>query len=332
MKLATSLAREAERLAVSAREPFQLDDPTLAWLVETGTVEMFAVPARDGGSAGPRSHLFTATAGDLLFGLGAGPGDDAVALVGVGSQQTQLLRVDRSRLRALAADAESAGELATGLDCWIDRLSSAICPPSAPKAYAELRAGARTQLKQAGLAARSADGVVWVEQVTGASRFLDLADLEWSGGDGRRLPLAERAWLVSAGEASLAATDTATLLGHGEPWESLLLFHRLFAELAGRQAAARTRGQRDRLELRRDLNRRTMERANAGLVSILEPLAVADADFGDTVDPVSRGVPAGGGQPGDRVSLRPRRRGRPPAACPTAWSACARPRASATGG
>jgi len=123
MTLATAIAGEAERLEVSGREPFQLDDPARVWLVEAGTVEVFAVQARDGRSAGPRSHLCSATAGDLLFGLDPGRRGNAVTLVAVGAQNTRLLRIDHSRLRALAADAEAAGELAAGLDRWITWLS-----------------------------------------------------------------------------------------------------------------------------------------------------------------------------------------------------------------
>jgi len=102
-----------------------LDDPASAWVVYTGKVDVFAVPAREGQSAGVRKHLFQAEVGTVLFGIAdlpAGESDsDApasepeiqnpkskiqnphIALLVSGRPGTQVLQVPLARLQELIA-------------------------------------------------------------------------------------------------------------------------------------------------------------------------------------------------------------------------------------
>src|SRR5260370_14670660 len=109
--LATPLLQGAEALALTGSSSLRLDASAAIWLVDSGQIELFAVEERGpGASPGARSHLATATAGHLLFGLaatdgaaGAGvkagrrePGaevDGGVGLLAVAAPSGRLLRL-----------------------------------------------------------------------------------------------------------------------------------------------------------------------------------------------------------------------------------------------
>ncbi|RYY61191.1 MAG: hypothetical protein EOO24_59245, partial [Comamonadaceae bacterium] len=85
--------------AVLVEAPLRLaGDDRLLW-VETGAIDVFAVPARDGEPVGAREHLYRAAAGDVLTGIALdvlGPGWQLLAVPGAG---TRLRVLDRAGLR-----------------------------------------------------------------------------------------------------------------------------------------------------------------------------------------------------------------------------------------
>ncbi|PWT94366.1 MAG: hypothetical protein C5B54_00135, partial [Acidobacteria bacterium] len=54
---------------VGGNTPFLLNEPESVWSVVSGTIEVFTVRVMDGQPSGTRYHFFTATIGDLLFGM-----------------------------------------------------------------------------------------------------------------------------------------------------------------------------------------------------------------------------------------------------------------------
>lgn len=58
----------ATQRVVSGNRPQLLDDPGVVWIVESGTIAIFAVPLVDGKISGRRQYLFEVESGAALFG------------------------------------------------------------------------------------------------------------------------------------------------------------------------------------------------------------------------------------------------------------------------
>src|SRR5215470_6300531 len=100
-ELAAALAaRGAAEVAAAGNAPLRLAPAGAAWLVRSGTVEVFAADA----GGGSRLHLGTARAGDMIFGA-APLADGLLGLLGllaVGLPGTRLLAASPADLDALA--------------------------------------------------------------------------------------------------------------------------------------------------------------------------------------------------------------------------------------
>ena len=54
---------------VTGRSPFFLDGAENLWVVLDGQIDVFFTPRQGAAQTGPRDALFTAVAGDILFGV-----------------------------------------------------------------------------------------------------------------------------------------------------------------------------------------------------------------------------------------------------------------------
>jgi len=57
---------------INGNQPFLLDDPQTVWLVQSGSVALFAVKVNQGVIEGIRRYLFSCDSGAALFGTGGG--------------------------------------------------------------------------------------------------------------------------------------------------------------------------------------------------------------------------------------------------------------------
>jgi len=272
------------RLAGNA--PLALDASETVWIVEEGTAEVFAVvftgPAVEE-AAGPRTHLCTVAAGELLCGAVRNPG--GLGLLAVGHAGTRLRRLDAAWLLELAADPGRAAELAALLDGWLARLWSGLSPAPPPKVYQELRPGAETLLEEAKKSARPREGVVWVRHLEGSSLLLGEEALVLA--DGPPVPVSDRSWLVSAEAGTrIAGLGTAALLRDPELWDGLARFHALCLDHVAQQLRRSELRDRERLERKVEIDRASLRGAYARLASVLEPQGLIDPGLEETQDPL----------------------------------------------
>jgi NHLM bacteriocin system ABC transporter ATP-binding protein len=275
--LGALLRPEGEEVEVGGNLPFRLAPADAAWFLAAGRIEVFAVRRAADGGFGPRTHLLSATAGQVIFGAGEGDGEtggDGMALLAVGMPGTRLVRLTVPRLRQLARDPALAAELAVAIEGWVESLTSELPHATPPKVFAELRPGAEAHLEAAGLAARARSGVVWVRHVEGQSAFVGDPELPLRPGE-VLVPIAERTWLESVTPVRLSAVDTRILLRGGGIWDGLAQFSDLFLRLVTREIARAAAEERARLGRQRVRDRTTMAAAHGRLVAVL----------GETVEP-----------------------------------------------
>src|SRR5205814_70601 len=68
---------------LTGHAPVRVDDPEVVWIVESGSLLVFAVTLVNGEPHGARRYLFTAAAGDPLFCLPTSVGADQRAILAV---------------------------------------------------------------------------------------------------------------------------------------------------------------------------------------------------------------------------------------------------------
>jgi ATP-binding cassette subfamily C protein len=236
-----------------------------AWLVEAGQVEVFADLAGPGAA---RRHVASVPAGGILLDAGEVRG---LSLLAVGGRDTRLRDLGMARLERMSTDPGSAAVLAPLLDGWVAVLLSAL-RGSAPKAFREIRPDQELELTGPGVAARPAEGVVWIRSVAAPCRFLGEAGLTVEAGE--LLPLPEVGWVVAAGETRLAAVSTLELLARGNGWrEGLDRFHGLLLAHALHEIEGWQREERERLARKAELDRGMVGAALSRLASVLTDVA-----------------------------------------------------------
>ena len=256
---------EGESTACAANQPITLDDPSVAYLVLEGAIDVFLFEQEDGVTSSSAGHILRAEAGQIIFGIGAH--DTPLVSVCKGLPGARLAKVRRS---ALAAP-ELADELADKADRWVSAIGGAVAARINPRPrptlvvdpghHAQLRAGANSVL------ATRAGAVVWVGVSQGAAAFLGTED---PSPDGTGLaPLSFDTWLTLSEDAEIEVVGSRRLAEDGRLLQALDEFH----------ALAMSAEQLNRLLLLADvvneqtareaLRRRDAEQAEAGLNRIL---------------------------------------------------------------
>ena len=193
---------------------FALSSRERAWLVETGSVDVFLELPSSRNSDGPRRHLFRVPEGGALFGLTAENEHCSVAglpFPGTRIAETSIDTIPAERLEGL-------------LEQWIELMTGAVAEDAPPRRYDPLEAGSETALDNQPVSPRA--GVVWAQVVEGEARFLGDRGLRvLTPGDA--VPVCAKAWLEPVASARFAAFSTLGFLSPETAAKALEAFHEL---------------------------------------------------------------------------------------------------------
>jgi len=253
----------AESCRISADAPLRLDAYAGAFEVAKGYVDLFAVPLRQGESAGARRHVMRIAAGGLVCGL---PASDAAAVIAVGGLESEIRHLQTPE--ALAVSARNGESL---LDGWIAMLAEHAfgAVPAWPEALAETTADTHYAASTRLYAPR---GVLWVWMLEGSLDVMDGPE-RIEAGEPLCAPLVAGLWLRGDAPARYAASPTSAL-PIDRLADSLALFHRLAMRALTARLAEHDRISHRRLLSREAMNDKTMARAVTRLAGIGH--AVAD--------------------------------------------------------
>lgn len=222
-----------ERIVTAANKPFVLDDPEVAWIVESGKLEIFTVSIEKGQPVGARDHFLTVEPGQALFGFDTERYGMGSGFLVVGKAGSVLRRFDLARLLDLASVPAHGQRIGKLLDTWIEGLSRRLTHdlPRVPTADLILERGASMPW-QAGQKASPGHVVLWVELPAERLLFDGMASL---GRDleGVLFPLGPTCWLeLLSSEHELAVTPRGAGESAADPrlWAGLDVFHRVLCE------------------------------------------------------------------------------------------------------
>ncbi|HVZ43766.1 MAG TPA: NHLP bacteriocin export ABC transporter permease/ATPase subunit [Ramlibacter sp.] len=234
-----------------SRAPLALRDSASLWWVEEGTVDVFAVPAREGVAAGAREHLYRVAAGQIYFGLDLDDLGRDWLLVAVAAPATRLRELDWHSLESAAReDAIAPHDIATVVDAWVGAVTRGARKGAQPRQYIPVRPGAPQRLSP-GQAFFPAERLVFV-RVEGAATLLSQPLLPHTQ-SGMLLPLRDEAWMHAQEECTVHAMDIHDALAQHDVWAGLRRYHALVVRvsLAALERTAVREAQRTRAKAER---------------------------------------------------------------------------------
>jgi ATP-binding cassette subfamily C protein len=223
--------------------PLLLNDPGKVWIVETGSVDLFAVQLADGGLASARHHVVTAAPGAVLFGLDT-PGS-GIALLAVGTVGTTIRTLARDDLVSRATQSQPLSAFSIQVDTWVSGLASGLGDAISQQTERQFDSAPVVTLKD-GEQIRPSDGVTWVEIESGGALFLDTEPALTASGVGP-FPLAEETWLRGQGATAILNSGSTGSIEPGKLWRGLDIYHRLVAQALDQRIEAEALEDTERL-------------------------------------------------------------------------------------
>jgi len=266
--LAGLLRRLGRRRETSGSAPLLIGDPSLAWLVGEGRVDLFLTELREGRPFGNRIFLCTASQDDLVFGMDGRGGMREFGVLAVGTVGTVLAELPVAQFRALAGQPGHRAAAAAMIERWVAALSgpAAEALPVPP--------GLRRLVPPGGAAETTANerltaeaGVGWFSLAGRQALFLDSAVLP-DGGEAP-FPLCPATW-AAVGNGGLAAChDTLAVLEDGQLWPGLDAFHMAVLEVLPFLLRLGAIDEMNRLNRRREDEASALARAEASLAAVV---------------------------------------------------------------
>lgn len=213
-----------------SREPVPLNDPAVLWWVESGTVDVFAMPAVDGLPAGAREHVYRVGSGQIFFGADLAALGRSWLLVGVATSGTHLRSLSWSALAELANVPDLRDDVAALVTRWATALTRGTAQGLQPKQYLPLRHDAEHEVA-AGQAFFPISGLVFVRVLEGQARFLS-NDQAVVSVQTPLLPLPAEAWMLAAATSRVQSLGAVAALAQDDIWQGLQAYQLLIVQLA----------------------------------------------------------------------------------------------------
>ncbi len=189
---------------VQGNEPILLNDPDLVWVIQSGTMALFAVTIKDGVVAGTRRYLCSIGRGEALFGTAASSSDSHRQILAVPLGETELLQLDRECFRDLIANADV--DAIAWIENWLERLSTP-CQIPTPAIEVKAEGKAHFSLNKSQTFQPEAGVSCWVEVTQGTVSFLGFEEITLTSTT-HPFPLTDKLWLAAMEGVQLATKTT----------------------------------------------------------------------------------------------------------------------------
>lgn len=298
--------KEGIALEGGGNHPMTLDDPESAYLVQSGKMDIFAVPTSSSMGTRTRTHLLRVGKGHVLFGVDCNAPGVGMELVGVGVPGTKLRRLELSRLQQLAIEPALSRSIKMLVERWLTTLLAVPLGRLIPKDTRVLEPGKEIVVNQ-GQKVVSRKGWLWVKHLDGDSRLLGRDDIPLVSG-AFSVPISEQIWLQVTAGSTLECLDTEQYFKSNPSWSDFKAFHRLFLDAVASDLATAENYERERLQTRVERDRLGKETALSQLTSLLGHKKAALAALTGKADPLLLACEIVGGASG--IGFRPSRQDR----------------------
>lgn len=189
---------------VKGNEPILLDNLQM-WVIQSGSVALFAVMVKDGIPEGTRHFLCRCGPKDALFGT-ARPDHRRILAVPMG--EAELLKVDPEHLGELVAEADP--RVVALIEGWVQQLGATLL--AYPPTSAQIKATGEGSFSLiAGEILQPEPGMItWVQVQEGTVRWLGFPELLLTSATGP-FPLSDAMWLEAATAVQLTTQRTTAI-------------------------------------------------------------------------------------------------------------------------
>lgn len=251
--------------SLQANEPLLLNDPQIIWVVQSGTIAVFAT-INNNSLEEHRRYLFHVSAGEALFG-----GSGQCGFVAIAIEPSQLCQISITDLanKIVKADPQAI-ELLEG---WAYHLDQSLSnQPTALATPLNLVEGNERDfsLSSGEALILSPKTLAWVKLQQGNTRWLGVAELTLNSASPTFL-LTNGMWLEAENAVVGQILSTADLVNTEEILTGIANLHTYYCDylslLANQEAEAKFR----RFQEREQLNQQIVEGALSELAAVLQP-------------------------------------------------------------
>jgi NHLM bacteriocin system ABC transporter ATP-binding protein len=261
-------------------QPLMLTDPNLVYMVIDGRADLFLVELQSRKAVGVRRYMRRVNPGSVLFGLET----FQTGMLAIGRPETQFIELTRENFEIFAKSPEFLTTSSGMIDEWVEASAPLFSRSLPPTDFTLLHVGHETNL-EAKQIARAGRRVLWVEQMSGVSRFCDRADVPPINKN-QVMPLSGQTWLEALEPSSYFANVTIALVQSSEIWGHLNRFNKLLATCLEVTYRSLNTEERRRLESRVEKDQQRVNAAYGELASLLNeeassvaPINAEDALF-----------------------------------------------------
>lgn len=267
----TKMLLQGKVYQVKGNEPILLDDPFKVWVIQSGSMALFAVTVKNGVIEGTRRYLFSISQGEAVFGTAAG-GEIQRLILAVPMGETELLQVFQECFRELVANADVRA--IAWIEAWL-RLLSSVSHITTPAIQVKASGQARFSLINGQTFQPEANVVSWVHLTQGTVRFLGFEELTLTTAAGI-FPLNDEMWLEAVEEVQLASVATSEIRNADILLQGLSQLHTQILHCTYLLDEQEAQEEIQRLRDRQRLNRQVTAEAIGELASTLN---YQDGDF-----------------------------------------------------
>ena len=189
-------------------QPMLLNQPETMWVIQSGSVALFAVRVGRDGIEGTRHYLFSVSAGEALFGTAPIPDHHHRQILAVPIEEAELLQIDPEHLRELASRKDE--QTIARIEQWVNQLGAALSQSSMPAIHIRAEGAARFSLIHQQTLQPAIGTITWIQVQQGTVRWKGSEEMMLNSTAGL-VPLSDRLWVEAVDDVQLVTQPTEAI-------------------------------------------------------------------------------------------------------------------------
>jgi len=267
---------------IRGNEPILLDDHRTTWIVQSGSIAIFALPLDTSTASGGRQYLFKVEPDQALFGS-IPDAQSKFQLMAVAMGEAELIKIEHSQITELFFyEKEQMTEWVNG---WVKQLASLLPPLQETQENADLGRSWRRSLISGEKYCPPSGHVTWLTIQQGTAHWLGNEELPLNAASGPYL-LYEGMQIVAKEPVQMRIEGIDSLSNPNQIYDGLAILHQWIFHHLQIAVQKDLEKERQRLKAQEQLNRKVSQEAFQELASTLgteedevwvesEPLLVA---------------------------------------------------------
>ncbi len=252
----------------NGNEPILLNDPDKVWIVESGSIALFAVTVKNCVVEGTRRYIFTIKEGEALFGTAANFFNRYRHILAVPMGEIKLLQLERECFKKLVANADLRA--IAWIEGWLKQLGTALSHVPQPGSQVKISQETRFSLNKGETFQAQAGVVCWVWLQQGSVRWMGFEQLTLTTA-ASIFPVTDKIWLEAMEGIQINTYSTSEICNSDIILTGLSQLNTQFLYCIDLLDEQEAREEVQRLRDRQRLNRQVTAEVIEELASTLSP-------------------------------------------------------------